>query len=484
MARTTHTTLMNYLAIAWILAVFVVAYQQIQSLDTPSFALPAHHTTPSLADQKKPIEPFTQSTSTPPISTPPTSIQTAYDLIKSDIANTQNSVHAPTIAHIHRDNHTYLMSAWFEGSREGAKDVQIYAAFLDLHRLKQPFTDIKTPLSDSPLSDNKPNHSQAIHRLWSSPKPILSRQQLATQSNMRIKKLGNPVLYQSTDSTIHLFVVATSYGGWAASKIFHLTSKTGDHFVLKQLLPLSPFLNVSHLVRTLPVTLDDGGFYLPVYHELIHKFELILRFDHQGNLIAKTRPNALKGKLQPALTTLSKNECLSASRHHHSEYMLIQYCTDGGINWHKPMITNIKNDNNSLNLLHADNQNYIIHNQRKNNNDRHDLWLSTINNHTKNHHTKNNHTNHQFTVEPLFLIDHADIGEVSYPSTIMADNHLHIVYTHDRNAIRHVMINKKLLKTINQHTLSDCITQDKQISAYDLKTNSQLFYSLICQSKL
>lgn len=453
----TKNTLVFFFGAIWLLMVFFIAHQQSKKFFyKPSFIY-HHPTTQQIITDNKNNHSHNQNPNPQDNLNHPQEI-----LLKSDIANTQNSVHAPTLAYINRQGKHQLMSAWFEGSREGAKDVKIYASFLDLEQLNH-----NKPLDDKLTNSN----SQSITRLWSPATVILSPQQLAAQSHTYIKKLGNPVLYQSADGIIHLFVVATSYGGWAASKIYHLTSIDGKDFIFKQVLALSPFLNVSHLIRTVPISLSDGGFYLPIYHELLDKFEIILRFDKNANLIAKIRPNTLTGKLQPAIAPLSPHDCLSASRHSKSENLLIQRCYQGGLQWDKAIETNIKNDNNSLNLIHHNHNTYLIHNQPKNNNSRYYLWLSKIN------------SDNLYTT-PLFLIDHTDTGEVSYPSTLMVDNHLHIVYTHDRNAIRHIMINDKLLDNINQQSFSHCITQDKQTKAQSLKTNSQLFNKLVCKEKV
>lgn len=327
--------------------------------------------------------------------------------IRQTLPSTTLSVHSATLAHI--DSQNQLMTAWFGGSREGAKDVQIYASWLDL---------------------DKPN------AVWSAPKVIVSPQSLAAQSGTYIKKLGNPVLYQAQDGTVHLFVVATSYAGWAAAKIYHLTkpkdTRSDDEFVFRQILPLSPLVNVSHLVRTPPVALADGGFYLPVYHELAHKFEVLLRFDNDGNLIQKIRPNHLTQRLQPTLVALNDSDCLMTARNRHSSPILIQKCHQGGLQWDNVITTTLNNDNNSLNIFSFDKNNYLTHNQSKNGNSRYALWLS--------------HLSGQFNITPFIELDYSDQSEVSYPTTLVVGDTVHIVYTYERTAIRHIAINNTFIK--------------------------------------
>lgn len=383
-------------AVLWLVVLMLVGFFRHQEFATPpKFALPAN-TNDKVFNQETPF------------------------FIQSDISRTRLSVHASTLAEIKVGDSRKLMTAWFQGSREGARDVEIYASFLDLNR----------PLSLSQPMDNP----------WSKPKSILTPQMLAKQSRTYIKKLGNPVLYQSQDGTIHLFVVATSYGGWAASKIYHLTSTTGDEFKFKQILPLSPLLNVSHLVRVPPTPLADGGFYLPVYHELTNKFEVLLRFNKDGELIAKIRPNQLTDLLQPTLTPISEQDCLMTRRHRRTSSLLIQECHQGGLVWDKPIASNIKNDNNSLNIVSFNNTNYLIHNEMALKTSRFYLWLSKVN--------KNDDG---FIVKKQLLLDSTNKrikdsnGEVSYPTTLAVDGNLHVVYTHDRSGIRHIMMNQAFI---------------------------------------
>lgn len=316
------------------------------------------------------------------------------------------SVHAATLALIKTPQHPQgqLMAAWFAGSREGHSDVQIYASFLQT-------------MSGQPEK-------------WSDPVAILNRDNLAKQSQMFIKKLGNPVLYQTADGTIHLFVVATSYGGWAAAKIAHLTSNDGQAFKLKQILPLSPLTNVSHLVRTLPVPLADGGFYLPIYHELVNKFEVVLRFNQHGEWVGKIRPNHLTGTLQPAMVATSPDSCLMVRRHHPAQNLLVQTCHAGGLQWGKSVVSNISNEDNSLNIVQFNQKTYLIHNQAHDGNHRAQLWLSEL-------HPVGN----AYTVDKQLLLAEMNGREVSYPSALVVDDNLHVVYTQDRVAIRHLQIN-------------------------------------------
>lgn len=124
-----------------------------------------------------------------------------------------------------------------------------------------------------------------------------------------------------------------------------------------------------------------------------------------------------------------------SARNRHSSPLLLQKCHQGGLEWGTPTPTNIKNDNNSVNIFSFKNSLYVTHNQAKAENTRYYLWLSKL-----------NHKNGNFLVDKYLLLDMANQSEVSYPTTLVIDGVIHIVYTHDRNAIRHIAINEAFMQ--------------------------------------
>ncbi|RVY71280.1 hypothetical protein ECC40_08330, partial [Helicobacter pylori] len=173
--------------------------------------------------------------------------------------NNALSVHASALISLPNDN---LLSAYFSGTKEGARDVKISAN----------------------LFDNKTNR-------WSEAFIILTKEDLSHHSHEYIKKLGNPLLFLH-DNKILLFVVGVSMGGWATSKIYQFESALEPiRFKFARKLSLSPFLNLSHLIKNKPLNTTDGGFMLPLYHELATQYPLLLKFDKQNNPRELLRPN-------------------------------------------------------------------------------------------------------------------------------------------------------------------------------------------------
>ncbi|STP12276.1 BNR/Asp-box repeat-containing protein [Helicobacter mustelae] len=321
------------------------------------------------------------------------------------------SAHSSTITPI-RDNS--LLVAFFAGSREGAADVAIYGSILE----------------------------SAYSKKWQQPFKILDRFMLMQDSREYIAKLGNPVLYTLGD-TLHLFVVGVSIGGWATSKIYHYSADNKGAiptFVFQKALHLSPFLNISNLVRTRPVEItlstQEKGFILPIYHELATKYPINLVFDARGNLLMTSQPNHLNGLLQPSLTSISQTSCMLAYRaNKKAKNILYTQTCDNNLKYGPLTPTNLKNYDNSLNLFALNKQVYLLHNTPLHNSNRGKLTLSKMQS--------------PEVFEKLFDIDSTPTqkGEVSYPTAWM-DPHgiLHVTYTFDRKFIRYVRIDMDALE--------------------------------------
>ncbi|MBQ6108894.1 MAG: exo-alpha-sialidase, partial [Thermoguttaceae bacterium] len=144
------------------------------------------------------------------------------------------SCHASTLAEFQDGR---LFCAWFGGTREGASDVSIYGAF-------------RTASG------------------WSEPVVIVSRETVQKELGRSIRKLGNPVLHFQ-DGKLHLFFVSVSIGGWSGSGVNHALLDENGKLISGSVsrLRLSPFLNLSNLVRCPALPLTNGEIDLPIYYE-------------------------------------------------------------------------------------------------------------------------------------------------------------------------------------------------------------------------
>lgn len=188
------------------------------------------------------------------------------------------SAHASFLLALPAANPTPLRAFWFAGSRESGPDVQIVTSYLD-----------------------------RASGQWQPAQAVVNRATLGAQLGYGVRRLGNPVAWLDVHGKVHLFVVATGLGGWAAGRVVHLrqtddgTDPLALAFGKPRLLPLSWLWNVSFLVRAAPLPLNDGGMVLPVYFEIGIKYPVALRFDAGGNFAGMTRVSSRKHMLQPVL---------------------------------------------------------------------------------------------------------------------------------------------------------------------------------------
>jgi predicted neuraminidase len=152
--------------------------------------------------------------------------------------------------------------------------------------------------------------------------------------------LGNPVAWRDGQGRIHLFVVATGWGGWAASRVLHLRQSSSGQglseldFEPVGVLPLSWLWNTSYLVRNAPLPLADGGMVLPVHFELGIKYPAALRFDASGNFAGMVRLSRRPHALQPTLLAQGPGEWLALMRDERPDGKVLAARTkDGGRHW-------------------------------------------------------------------------------------------------------------------------------------------------------
>ena len=322
------------------------------------------------------------------------------------------------------------MSVFFAGTKEGARDIKIYQSFL-----------------------NKNENGS-----WSTPRPILSANELSQLSGKFIKKLGNPIIFKDTNNKIHLFVVGVSFGGWSASKIYQLSfNENLDRLHYVDELHLGVISNLSHLVRTPALALENGGFMLPLYHELADKYPIVVFFDSNGSFLFHRRINTLKSQLQPTIIPLNNNECLAFFRIHreYDNNAFLQKCSANGNIWDNPYQSNIKNFDSSSLLIKINNEIFLLHNDGMNNQKVAEIksnsdeihihprtslslfWLKDIEN---------------GIFEYINTIDISKNGEISYPAAIVDTKYMHITYTLDRKNIKYQRIDiHSILNKINQN---------------------------------
>jgi predicted neuraminidase len=304
------------------------------------------------------------------------------------------SAHASTLTALKGDE---LLALWWAGSRESGPDVKVYA---------------------SRWNDGK----------WSSPHEVASRESLGDALGIGIRRIGNPVVWTARDGTINLFVVGTGLGGWAASRVVHLVSSDhGESFEVKRLLPMSPLFNTSVLVRTTPVGLADGGWWLPAYFELGIKYPLIMAFDNAGEPQWLTRIGERTTTLQPTVVPVSAFEAHALMRDTSDERKIQQaFSRDGGATWEDLPALDLPNHSTSVAALRLTEGGYLLlHNHVTESGSSRNVLRLSISQDAR-------------SWEHLFDVARGDPGEeFSYPALQQVGDELHMTYTSRRTSIEH-----------------------------------------------
>ena len=291
-----------------------------------------------------------------------------------------------------------VLAFWWAGARESAADVAVYAAH---------------------WKDGA----------WSAARRVVERGELSRQLGFGVRRLGNPAAWVARDGRVHLYVVATGLGGWAASRVVHLVSDDrGGRFAAQRVLPLSPLFNTSVLVRTNPVALADGGWLLPAYFELGNKYPMLVTMDAQGRPLRSVRIGASRTSLQPALLPVSATE-LHALMRDHGALHRIQRATsiDAGLHWRDEAALGLRNDDSSIAAIRLADAGFVMaHNDQLPEPAAPRQWLRL-----------STSTDAVHWGEAQDIRRGAPGDEFSYPSLLQVGGQLHLTFTLMRGAIAH-----------------------------------------------
>ncbi len=303
---------------------------------------------------------------------------------------------------------------WYGGSREGARDVAIYTA------------------------DLQPNQ-----RSWSPARAIINRTELSKQLGRYIKKLGNPVGFVDAEGRVWLFFVSVSLGGWSGSAINVMVSRDdGETFGRVKRLISSPVFNVSTLVRGRPFQMQDGSILLPVYHEFVGKFAELLRLDSDGTVLGKKRLSTGRDHIQPILVTLDAQTSHVFLRDAGTENRRIHYVStsDAGSSFTSPEPSNLPNSDSAIDAIQlAGNAILMVYNNSETARNILSLAISERG------------PAEWYWIHDLEGPDANGGGRFSYPSIVQdSGGRIHVVYTYNRQYIKHVTFNDAWLANIRR----------------------------------
>ena len=315
-----------------------------------------------------------------------------------------------------------LAAFWYGGSAEGARDVSIY---------------MSTHVGDR----------------WTEQKAVVTREGVEAALGRHIRKLGNASVIRQPDGRLWMFFVTVSVGGWAGSSINLIESRDdGRTWSAPRRLVTSPFLNVSTLVRSNPFRYADGSIGLPAYHEFVGKFAELIRIDPEGRVIGKTRLSTGRRALQPDVVVMDDARAVLLLRNagQAPRHVLRATTDDAGKSWTAPVDIDMPNPDSAIDALALDgNRMLAVLNDGAQNRERLTLALSD---------------NQGLDWRPLLTLADSSKGvpgqatnghhEYSYPWIMLgADGLYHVLFTWNRERIRHVAFNQRWLD--RQARLSD-----------------------------
>ena len=309
------------------------------------------------------------------------------------------AAHASSLLTLPASHSSALLAFWFAGARESAADVQIAASAFD-------------------------RNSQQ----WGAARFVVNRHDLGAQLGFGVRRLGNPVAWLDGRGRVHLFVVATGLGGWAAARIVHLRQRNEGQqfsalsFDVERVLPLSWLWNTSFLVRSAPLSLNHGGMVLPVHFELGIKYPVALHFDANGEFLGLVRISGRKHLLQPTLLMAAESNWLALMRDQRPEgKVAVAQTLDGGQSWTDSPDLALHNPDSSVAALAlAPARMFLAHNSLPKARTVLDLSASAEG---------------QRWVLAQTLARGAGADEYSYPALAWSDDSLWVSYTDQRQAI-------------------------------------------------
>lgn len=225
-------------------------------------------------------------------------------------------------------------------------------------------------------------------------------------------------------------------GGWSGSAIYHArSSDQGRSFGQPSRLLISPFVNVSTLVKAPPLDDTEGGVLLPVYHEFTDKFPQLVRLDEERRVVGLVSMRGDKELLQPWVIHEGKGRLRMFTRrasYRTPRRIFASTSSDGGKTWGEVSPMEQENPNASVAAISIKEGTLLVCNNDKS--DRNNLRV---------YFQKNSGREWRLIHEvdgPEHEADEEGLNnlEYSYPWIMQTrDGKLHILYTWNRKQIRH-----------------------------------------------
>ena len=208
-------------------------------------------------------------------------------------------------------------------------------------------------------------------------------------------------------------------GGWSTSSINYKTSSDeGRTWSVARTLIISPFFNVSHLLKGTPIFFEDGSLGLPIYSEFIDRGAKLLRINSKGEIIDLQRLSWNGQGLQPVIVPMTSQSAYVFMRQKKDslQKMFMNYTEDGGEHWNHFSTSPVANPDSAVAAVKVNDKTILIA-FNNTSGDRSDLSLAVFN-------TSQN----SFCVMP-FKSDSTKQLTYGYPYFMKFDNQYFLSYT-------------------------------------------------------
>jgi predicted neuraminidase len=239
-------------------------------------------------------------------------------------------VHGPSII----ETPTGLLAFWYRAVYEGANNAELVSARFD-----------------------------GTH--WSPTAVVINSDGVRRDVGLTVKSLANPVPFRRSSNEIWLFFAASRLSGWATCEIMLIRSTdNGQTWGPAQRIYTSPFLNMSHLTKSLPIRLSGDRIALPAYHEMNRKYPVMFILDGNGRVIDRLRMgNGGKVGYQPSIVPTGPTTAIAFVRRLNSarpQRILISRTSDAGRTWTRPTPTDLPNPGGPIAAIRYDDTRILL----------------------------------------------------------------------------------------------------------------------------
>ncbi len=325
-----------------------------------------------------------------------------------------------------------MVTTWYAGSGELQPDVKIYCSIQQKGQFKR-------------LLNLVPYHELAPKYAISGTDPfvVMTREEAARELGCYIKGVGNALVFSGDDGVLHLLYVTVSVGKWSGSQLNLMSSyDRGKTWTKSQRLLLSPFFNLSELVKNRPTPLVGGGWVIPVYQEFLGKFPELLWLLPDGKgafTVSKSRIAGGCSCFQPSLTALDGKRAVVFCRDYQTSGKIWRSeSADAGKSWSRAMPIDLPNHDSGIASIRLSNGDLLLAFNDTLTSARNNLRLAISHDEGKNW-------------QRIATIADDPKGDFSYPYFFQSrDGNIHLLYSWQRRHIRHVVFNQAWIDAVKE----------------------------------